>query len=214
MRFKKFCLVLIVFAIYMILLPGSDCSASSVLHVSVDEMVSQCQLVFEGHVLASEARLKDNGQIHTLVTFEITEIIKGEYPDHTITLSFLGGTVGDISMGVSDMEFPQDGERGIYFVESVDREQVHPFYGWSQGHFLVETDETGVERLMTRGKQPVTAVDVGVATAQAAPGQPPEVTFGGGVARGLVIGQGGERGQGMTTQEFKQVLRDKIGRVK
>jgi hypothetical protein len=73
-------------------------------------------------------------------------------------LRFLGGTVGNKTMAICDMKFPQPGERGIYFVASLERMQVHPLYGWSQGHFLLWPDETGTDRVMTSSEQPVTEI--------------------------------------------------------
>ena len=139
---------------YLLFISISYTHAASVRHVTLDEMLQQCQFVFEGKVLALEARENSQKRIHTYVTFEILDVIKGEYPGDTLTLSFLGGTVGDVTMGVSDMKVPQVGERGIYFVESLERSQVHPLYGWSQGHFLVQPDGTGMDRVMTSNKQP------------------------------------------------------------
>ena len=67
-------------------------------------------------------------------------------------------------MSISDMKVPQVGERGIYFVESLERSQVHPLYGWSQGHFIVEMDDTGADRVMTTRKQPVTGLTLDTPT--------------------------------------------------
>ena len=133
----------------LFLISISYSQATSVRQVTMDEMLQFCEFVFEGKVLGLEAKENNQKRIHTYVIFEIQDIIKGDYSSDTITLSFLGGTIGDVTMAVSDMKFPKEGERGIYFVESLDRLQVHPLYGWSQGHFIVKTDDTGIDRVMT-----------------------------------------------------------------
>ena len=96
----------------LLLMPISYGNAASVRQVTMDTMLQQCQLVFEGTVTALSAKENSQKRIHTFVTFEIQEIIKGEYPNDTITLSFLGGTVGDVTLAISDMQIPQFGEHG------------------------------------------------------------------------------------------------------
>ncbi|GAB6192072.1 hypothetical protein [Desulfocastanea catecholica] len=183
-------------------------NAATVREVTMTEMLQMCQLVFEGKVISIEAKEDDRNRIHTFVTFKLQEIIKGEHPNSTITLSFLGGTVGDVTMMVGDMKFPEVGEHGIYFVESMRRPQVNPLYGWSQGHFLVETDETGTERVLTRSRQPVTEVrsNTEITATQVPTG------LSTGVARGLTLGQE-QRNKGLTLVEFKKVLHERLSEI-
>ena len=40
------------------------------------------------------------------------------------------------------------GEQGIYFVEGMPpRRLINPLYGWHQGHYLIERDARGVEKV-------------------------------------------------------------------
>ncbi len=194
--------------VFMTLTPTSYGNAASVREVTMAEMLQVCQLVFEGKVISTEAKENSRKRIHTFVTFEIQDIIKGEHPYDTITLSFLGGTVGDVTMMVSDMKFPEVGEHGIYFVESMQRPQVNPLYGWSQGHFLVKIDDTGTERVLTRSKRPVTEVksNTKITATQIPKG------LSTGEARGLTLGQ--EQGaKGLTLSEFKKALHERLGEI-
>jgi hypothetical protein len=193
----------------LLLMPISNGDAASVREVSMDEMLQQSQFVFEGTVTAIEARENSQKRIHTYVTFEIKDIIKGEYHSNIITLSFLGGTVGDVTMAVSDMRLPQEGEHGIYFVESLERLQVNPLYGWSQGHFIVERDVTGTERVMTNRRLPITAVMDKMQDEQMAPGKERIQALSKGVVRDLVVAQDKK---GLTVDEFKRVLHERMGR--
>ena len=190
-------------------MPISYGNASSVREVSLNEMLQQSQFVFEGTVTAIEARENSQKRIHTYVTFEIKDIIKGEYHSNVITLSFLGGTVGDVTLAVSDMRLPQIGEHGIYFVESLERLQVHPLYGWSQGHFIVERDVTGSERIMTNRRLPITAVMDTMQDEQMTPGKESKQALSKGVVRDFVVAQDKK---GLTVDEFKRVLHERIGR--
>lgn len=184
-------------------------NASSVREVSLNEMLQQSQFVFEGTVTAIEARKNSQKRIHTYVTFEIKDIIKGKYDSNIITLSFLGGTVGDVTMTVSDMRLPQEGEHGIYFVESLERLQVNPLYGWSQGHFIVERDVTGSEKIMTNRRLPITAVMDEMQDEQISGKEPPIQALSKGVVRDLVVGQ---EKKSLTVEEFKRVLHERIRR--
>jgi hypothetical protein len=196
----------------LLLMPISYGNASSVREVSMDEMLQQSQFVFEGTVTAIEARENSQKRIHTYVTFEIKDIIKGEYHSNIITLRFLGGTVGDVTMTVSDMRLPQEGEHGIYFVESLERFQVNPLYGWSQGHFIVERDATGSERVTTNRRLPITGVMDYMPDEQMTPGKERIQALSKGVVRGLAVAQEKNNNKGLTVDEFKRVLYERMGR--
>ncbi len=208
MRVKRHTSHFIAILVFMALAPISYGNAASVRAVTMAEMLQVCQFVFEGKVISTEAKEDSRKRIHTFVTFRIQEIIKGKYHNDTVTLTFLGGTVGDVTMMVSDMKFPEVGEHGIYFVESMKKQQVNPLYGWSQGHFLVEIDDTGIERVLTRNKQPVTEVR---SNTQRTPIQDP-TRLSTGVARGVTLSR--EKGaKGLTLGEFKKALHERLGEI-
>jgi len=191
--------------LFFILIPYGN--AASVRKVSMDEMLQQCQFVFEGNVIALESKENEQKRIHTYATFEIIDVIKGDYFGETITLSFLGGTVGEVTMAVSAMKLPELGEHGIYFVESLERSQVHPLYGWSQGHFLVKDNDTGTNLVMTNNKQPV----IEMVNGQINPNQDSVQALSNGVARGLSLAQEKNDVRGLTANEFKKALRERLG---
>ena len=193
--------------IALLLMSISYGNASSVLEVSLNEMLQQSQLVFEGTVTAIEARENSQKRIHTYVTFEIKDIIKGKYESDFITLSFLGGTVGDVTRAVSDMQFPEKGEQGIYFVESLERTQVNPLYGWSQGHFIVERHVDGNARLMTNKRLPIAAVADKVQSAQMTPDRQPIQRLSNGVVPDILVTHDK---RSMMVDEFKRILRGRI----
>ncbi len=209
---NKAILKFLAFYMLLCLMPISIGNATSIREVSMDEMLQQSQLIFEGTVTAIEARQNSQKRIHTYVTLEITDIIKGEYPGNIITLRFLGGTVNDVTMVVSDIRLPQEGEHGIYFVESLERFQVNPLYGWSQGHFIVERDGTGTERVMTNRRLPVTEVMDNTPDEAMTSGKERMQSLSKGVVRELVVGQEGEANRGMTVDEFKKGLHKRIGK--
>ena len=199
---------------FLFLLPISYLDAASVRAVSMDELLQQSQFVFEGTVTGIEAKENNQKRIHTYVTFNISEIIKGEYADNVITLRFLGGTVGDNSMSVSDQRIPQVGEQGIYFVESLDRFQVNPFYGWSQGHFILQRDLSGARRVMTNRGLPVRGVIDNKQSNKTAPEEVSAQPLSNGVATSIMVDMEKNVENGMTADDFKTILRLKRGNAK
>jgi hypothetical protein len=206
--------VLVCFAILVLLLlmTVSYSHATTVREVSIDEMLQKSELIFEGTATAVEVREDNQKRIRTCVTFEIGDSIKGQYGGRFITLSFLGGTIGDVTMTVSDMRLPQKGEHGIYFVESVGRRQANPLYGWSQGHFVVEPDSAGSERVMTNRRLPVIGIREYAPDQQMTSAQERAQVPSKGVSRDVVVGQEGKAGSGMTVDDFKKALHERIAR--
>ncbi len=188
--------------VLLFLICSTSTFATSVQEVSLGEMLDKSRFVFEGRVVDTQVRENPEGLIQTYVTFKIKDIIKGEYSSDGITLSFLGGTVGVMTSAISGMQFPVKNEHGIYFVESIEIAQVHPFYGWSQGHFLVEQDITGVDRVMTNRRIPVTKVMHGSSTATRG--------LSSGVARGIVTSKNMQLNEAVTAQEFKESLLEMV----
>lgn len=134
---------LILFLIFMFaFLNVGQVRSTVVLRMGFDQVVTGAELIFEGSVVSQETRPSPvNGKPFTYFTFEIIEVIKGNYTKPTIEIGFMGGQLGEFTLEVTEMRMPTLDERGIYFVESLSKQQVHPFIGWSQGHYLVETDE-------------------------------------------------------------------------
>ncbi len=132
-------------------------SATSVRTLSFDELVTGSELVVEGKVLqVSTADEPANSRIITTrVLVEVIEVLKGDFDQPTISLSFLGGTYGNRQLKVEAMEYPQENDHGIYFIESTARSQVHPLLGWSQGHLLLLPDSGGQLRVHSRSGNPV-----------------------------------------------------------
>ncbi|WP_286817039.1 hypothetical protein [Desulfobacter sp. UBA2225] len=213
MKSNKQRLLTILLLVLTSTLPLSTSYGASVLKITMDELLTGSEFVFEGRVLSVESKQTGPKRIHTFVTCEIKEIIKGEYPEPTITLRFLGGTVGNLTMAVSDIQIPRDGERGVYFVESLDRNQVHPLYGWSQGHFTVTADDTGTDRMMTAKNQPVTGLSLDAESVQQTNGRTTVKALSTGTATGVTIEQNRKNAKGLPLNEFKQALRKRLNEI-
>lgn len=185
--------------------------ASTVLEMNFDDVVGTAELVFEGTVTKLEARSVQDGSIHTFVTFDVHEILKGRIVDATIELRFLGGQVGSRGLQVSDMQMPQRGERGIYFVESLQRAQVNPLVGWSQGHYLIEALGNGETVVTSADHQPVVSVDT--ISTPAIVSTPPSMSKG--VAKGVTVRRGltANAAQAISASQFKASIREVMERA-
>lgn len=174
--------------------------AASVLQITVKEMMDASELVFEGQVVDVVSKLdSDGGHIHTFVTFQISDLIKGKYSQPKIELSFLGGSAGGLTLEVSDMHLPVLGEKGVYFVETLQHRQVHPFCGWDQGHFVIKTYGDGIQRVRTRNQLRIIGI---------APAAPRRIQASkDGVAKGVMVSEDSKE-KGMSVSEFKTRLRD------
>lgn len=171
--------------------------ATTIQEMSFAEVVAGAELVFEGKVLSSETRTQGGG-IHTFVTFAVLDVIKGDYPGKELTLHYLGGQVGTRTLQVADMRIPQTGEVGVYFVETLQENLVHPLVGWAQGHFLVDGGY-----ITSAAHQPLRAVDA----------QPQVIdpnSFSKGVAKGVKVLEFQLLQDALTLENFKTIIRDSV----
>lgn len=184
-------------------LQTSIVNASSVQQVAVDDMLEIAELIFEGRVTAVESRW-NNGRtaINTLVTFNIIDVIHGDYANSSIVLQFAGGSADGLTMQIEGIIYPQLGETGIYFIEETDRALVNPIVGWSQGHFLISEDANGEQRMLTAEREPIIEMNDDPAPAQA---------LSEGVAAGLITNKSAAQvASGMSKTSFKQQLKAKL----
>ena len=183
----------------------ASAQASTVLQMSLGEVVNNSELVFEGRVTDLESRRINDGSIHTFVTFQINDIVKGAFTSDTIQLRFLGGQVGSHGLFVSDMQMPEMNETGIYFVETLRDFQVNPLVGWAQGHFLIEDLGNGAAVVTTASHEPIVAVEAanGGSTTLAQSG------FSKGVAKGVSVRSGiaSNASRGLSAEQFKASIR-------
>jgi hypothetical protein len=145
-EFPYFLFFVLSFAIFC----TNQTKATTILKLSFDQVCQGSELIFEGRVASKEIRPSPiEGKPITYFTFQIIEVIKGSYTGSNIELGFMGGQLGDLALKVSGMQMPEIGERGIYFVENLSVQQIHPLCGWQQGHCLVISDkQTGKDMVI------------------------------------------------------------------
>ncbi|MFK7862600.1 MAG: hypothetical protein AB8B95_00090 [Pseudohongiellaceae bacterium] len=131
---------------------------TTIIGMDIDEVAQQAEMIFEGEVIQSQALEDTNtGIINTYITFRIIDLIKGDTVGENLELKFAGGELNGEIVEVSGSTLPRLGENGIYFVESVSEDMLNPLLGWSQGHFLINTEQ-GQRRVHTVSNNPVTQV--------------------------------------------------------
>ncbi len=181
---------------------GPFASGSSVAQVSLQEMLQDSELVFEGRVIGQEVRAGAGKRaIFTFMTLEVLDVIKGAYPAERIELRYLGGTLGDQSLQVTDLHLPSVGDRGVFFVETLGNSPAHPLYGWDQGHYRIVRDPQGQQEIVENyRRQPIYGIDrtrmrnkSGLST---------------GTASGLSLEPTALGSEPLSAQDFKQELRD------
>ena len=134
-------------ALLFILFRTPSIKATTIIFKSFEQVANGSELIFEGQVLSKETRLSPiNDMPFTYFLFEIIDVVKGDYIDQTIEIGFMGGPKGDLTLKVSDMQMPEVGERGIYFLTTHSEQYIHPLSGWHQGHYLIiSSEQTGME---------------------------------------------------------------------
>jgi hypothetical protein len=195
------------FAFLFALLFSCASGASTLQELSFAQVAIDAELVFEGEVVALESQYVADGTIRTFVRFAILEVIKGDYADDTIDLSYLGGQVGTRQMRISDMDMPSVGEVGIYFIESIRQPLLSPLVGWAQGHYVIEL-ANGQSVVKTASGETVIGVSPGGVTESA---ENNTQQFSTGVAKGIVVPKSAlARGlsKAMSVGEFKRSVRE------
>jgi hypothetical protein len=187
--------------------------ASTLLRVSVDELTQRAEFVFEGEVVNVQAqRSGARGMISTFVTFNVIDTIKGSASVESIELKFLGGNLEGERLEVNGSRIPELGERGVYFVESLTQDLINPLLGWSQGQYLIQTED-GVEQVTSVNARPIVSVAAPRSAAAAASGPATarsaarlRVAAEPTVAEGLNAGVRGSD-EGLSPRAFKQQIR-------
>jgi hypothetical protein len=187
--------------------------ASTLLRVSVDELTQRAEFVFEGEVVSVQAqRSGARGMISTFVTFNVIDTIKGSASVESIELKFLGGNLEGARLEVNGSRIPELGERGVYFVESLTQDLINPLLGWSQGQYLIQTED-GVEQVTSVNARPIVSVAAPRSAAAAASGPATarsaarlRVAAEPTVAEGLNAGVRGSD-EGLSPRAFKQQIR-------
>ena len=124
---------------------------------SFNNLIDRAELIFTGQMLSQhcEWRIIDGRRsIVTLVSFGVERWHKGTSPA-VVTLQFLGGTMGEITLSVSEMPKFKVGERSVLFVEG-NGVSACPVIGFYHGRFSLKRDSSGREIVLKHDGEPLT----------------------------------------------------------
>jgi hypothetical protein len=120
-----------------------------VIPPSFDELVQHSELVFRGRVVAMKSGWSGNGaktRIATWVTFEVERALRGNVGE-TVTLEFLGGTVGEKRFEAIGWPSFEVGDRGVFFVENRNA-RMCPLMALRHGRYRIVTTADTKERVV------------------------------------------------------------------
>lgn len=128
--------------------------ATSVTPPSFPELVGEAQMIARGTVTGTEARWVEGAQgrtIKTFVTFAVEKVLKGN-PGRSVTLEFLGGTVGRDTLHVGGMPEFKVGQHEILFVQG-NGVQFCPLVRFAHGRYHVHTEAKSQREYVTRNDE-------------------------------------------------------------
>ena len=124
---------------------------TTIIPPTFDELVLKAVAIFEGTVLDRRSAwdtTPGSRAIVTTVTFRVGDVLKGNVPAVT-SLTFLGGTVGDLALRVSEMPEFTVGDRDLLFV-APEANAACPLIGFGYGRMrVVRNSVTGVDEVRT-----------------------------------------------------------------
>jgi hypothetical protein len=139
-------------------------AATSYEAVTFNDLVERADLIFIGQVVDVHPYPSDvRGEtlIKTRVTFSVADPLWGT-SSLVEVLDFLGGEWNGVGMRVAGMPTFAVGDRRVIFARH-DR-SINPIVGFTQGLLRVEPDGTGIDRVFTSDRQPLSRVEnIGVA---------------------------------------------------
>lgn len=151
MRFARAVSLLACISVFQLLV-GSPARATTVLRFSDDALVRNASRIIEGTVQSVRCAWNaEHNQIQSFVEISVAAAYKGEMPPNNIlSLTLVGGRVGDDVMEIVGAPVFTQGEVVILFLDRNPSALV-PIVGLYQGKLTVTTDaKTGVRTIQGR----------------------------------------------------------------
>ncbi|MCM2315366.1 MAG: hypothetical protein NDJ92_09480 [Thermoanaerobaculia bacterium] len=116
--------------------------AATVRRLELDEIRAKAESVFVGEVVGVSARLGSDGRmVWTDYEIEIGETLAGRDAGPRTTLSFAGGTVPELSIGIPGVPELYEGNHYVFFIEPKPDSPTAlipmPTVGWGQGLYKI-----------------------------------------------------------------------------
>ena len=112
-------------------------ASADVEEMSLADLIGKASTILQGKVSKVEPHWdKDQTMIYTSVSVSVGNYLKGGTEAREVTIEVPGGTVGEITLGVSDIPVFEEGQEVILFL----REEYFQIVGWFQGKLTVVDD--------------------------------------------------------------------------
>ena len=125
--------------VLLTLAPLNFVHATTVRRLSFDELVAKSESIVEGQILESRSYWTgDRKLILTSYTVQVRENMKGKAAE-TITVTTVGGKIGNTILHVSGMPVFEPGESAVLFLER--SKSYMTVVGLNQGKFTISNGE-------------------------------------------------------------------------
>jgi hypothetical protein len=120
--------------------------ATTLVRMSLSQLVQASSTIVEGHVVAKTTRVNaSRTRVFTYTTVQLDKALKGQ-PPATITIEQPGGTVGNFHVRVPGTALLRPQTQYILFLEPAGSSGTYHMVGMMQGAFRVYQKRNGVER--------------------------------------------------------------------
>ena len=143
-----------------VMLAAAGAQATTVMRLSLDQMVQHSRYVYLGEVVNVSNEVKEeNGGLtpYTKVTVEVLDSYKGALSGKR-NLWFYGGELDGYTHVIADMPSFAPGEQAVFF--DSDKPSVSPLVGMFQGLYRV-MEVNGQKRVFDHLRRPVTGMSEG-----------------------------------------------------
>lgn len=128
--------------IVLVVATAIPADAARVRRLELAEVRASAESVFAGEVVGVSLRLGSNGQmVWTDYEIEVSETLAGRNPGPRTTVSFAGGTLPELSIGVPGVPKLREGDHYVFFIEpkldSPTALMAMPTIGWGQGLYRI-----------------------------------------------------------------------------
>lgn len=151
--------------------------ASTVRRLELDELRAKAESVFAGEVVGMSQRLGNNGQmVWTDYEIEVSDHLAGRNPGPRTRVSFAGGTLPELSIGVPGVPKLREGDHYVFFLapklDSPTALLAMPTVGWGQGLYRLSR---------------IDSADGARTALVSADGEPLEISSDGRLSRGTLV---------------------------
>lgn len=162
----------LVFLVLGLMAGISNASAISVNPPTFTTLIEGSDDIVQGTVIDRECRWVTNQAgyqvIKTYLTVHVNESVKGSTAN-TVTLVFLGGTVGEQTMEIGGMPTFSKGDRGWFFIRGNGRYLCPLAFAHHGAYLLQKNPNDGSDRIIKLNGQPLTrTTDIGRSHASSA----------------------------------------------